>query len=54
MLLSEELCGFTDDVPVFQMNCQRKILSALLGSKVSTDDLGCLKSPAVLFWFKAD
>lgn len=53
MLFSEELCSFIGDVPVFHMSCGKKILSTLLGSKISTALLGCLKTPVVLFWFKA-
>lgn len=53
MLLSEELYGFIDDVPVFHMSCGKEILSTLLGSKISTALTGCLKTPMVAFWFKA-
>lgn len=41
MLFSEELYGFIDDVPVFQMSCGRQTLSTLLGSKISTALAAC-------------
>lgn len=44
---------FIDHVPVFQMSCGKEILSTLLGTKILTALPGCLKTPMVLFWFKA-
>lgn len=50
MLFSKELYVFTDDLPVFQMSCRTEILSAPLGSNISTALPGCFKTPVVLLY----